>query len=259
MPRRYAWFRRVLKHHDDDDAAIFPPDWQVTRLLISSFADYTRGDLANVLGKGTPNVNVLLEGLQATLDFEAVISKRFEMPVGPVPFILCPTDDNQFDQVTSVGLAGQGLATRWTISSIFDTHFGVYVEAQDRCVHTWPPFASGLTSYQGYCGHVGAVQRCSVSLVIGRSNPGVLRRPNAYRLTVVHRAVLLLWPDPRAMRKIYHWSSNEEIIARLCQVVEGLLWSVVFQLSLAWLTNSRRRSPSRYEEVSWGSDLDKPS
>lgn len=81
VPRRYAWFRRILKHHDEEDAALFPASWEVTRLLVANFSEYTRGDLANVLGKGTPNVNTLLEALQSTLDFEAGFAKRFERPV----------------------------------------------------------------------------------------------------------------------------------------------------------------------------------
>jgi antitoxin component HigA of HigAB toxin-antitoxin module len=81
VPRRYAWFRRVLKHHDDEHAALFPAGWEVTRLLVASFAEQTRVDLANVLGKTVPNVNVLLDALQATLDFEAAFSRRFNIPV----------------------------------------------------------------------------------------------------------------------------------------------------------------------------------
>ena len=81
MPRRYAWFRRILKLHDEEDASIFPPSWQVTRLLVASFSEYTRADLANVLGKATPSVGVLLDALQSTLDFEGAFAKRFEMPV----------------------------------------------------------------------------------------------------------------------------------------------------------------------------------
>jgi hypothetical protein len=81
VPRRYAWFRRVLKHHDEEDSQLFPTDWDVTRLLVASFAEYTRADLANVLGKGTPSVSVLMDALQSTLDFEAFFAKRFDMPV----------------------------------------------------------------------------------------------------------------------------------------------------------------------------------
>lgn len=119
VPRRYAWFRRILKSHDEQDSPLFPESWQVTRLLIGSFSEYTRTDLGNVLGKGVPTVNVLLEALQGTLDFEGVMEKRLE------------TD---FEEIVEIGLPGQPGRGRWTISSVFDQHFSIYVDAQDRCV-----------------------------------------------------------------------------------------------------------------------------
>lgn len=81
VPRRYAWFRRVLKHHDEEESELFPASWEMTRLLVSSFAEYTRADLANVLGKQTPQVGVLFDALQATKDFESSLERRFDMPV----------------------------------------------------------------------------------------------------------------------------------------------------------------------------------
>ncbi|WWC62062.1 uncharacterized protein I303_104651 [Kwoniella dejecticola CBS 10117] len=130
VPRRYAWFRRILKHHDEEDASLFPPSWEMTRLLVSNFSEYTRSDLANVLAKSTPAVNVLLDALQATLDFEAGLSRRFEMP---------------FEEVTAGGLtsrSGNG-SVKWTISSIFDNYFNVYVDAQDRAI------SDMLSKYRG--------------------------------------------------------------------------------------------------------------
>ncbi|WVW84018.1 hypothetical protein I302_106045 [Kwoniella bestiolae CBS 10118] len=130
VPRRYAWFRRVLKHHDEEDASLFPASWEMTRLLVSNFAEYTRSDLANVLGKSTPAVNVLLDALQATLDFEAGFARRFDMP---------------FEDITANGLTSRGGPTtvKWTISSIFDNYFNVYVDAQDRAI------ADMLSAYRG--------------------------------------------------------------------------------------------------------------
>ncbi|RXK37067.1 vacuolar-sorting protein 53 long isoform [Tremella mesenterica] len=137
VPRRYAWFRRVLKVHDEENASLFPESWEVTRLLVANFAEYTRGDLANVLGKTTPNVNALLEALQSTLDFEATFAKRFDRP---------------FQEVTIGGPNTPSAAKRWTISSIFDSHFSVYVDAQDRAIadmlapHRGPKSRSSLDS-----------------------------------------------------------------------------------------------------------------
>ncbi|WOO80628.1 Vacuolar protein sorting-associated protein 53 [Vanrija pseudolonga] len=129
VPRRYAWFRRVLKHHDEEHAALFPASWEVTRLLVAGFAEQTRVDLANVLGKQVPQVGVLLDALQATLDFEGVLARRFNKP---------------FEDITVGGLNSLGApTTKWTISSIFDSHFGIYVDAQDRAI------ADMLSQYRG--------------------------------------------------------------------------------------------------------------
>jgi hypothetical protein len=124
VPRRYAWFRRVLKSHDEQDSPLFPPTWEVTRLLVGSFSEYTRTDLGNVLGKGVPTVNVLLEALQGTLDFEGVMEKRLEMG---------------FEEIVEIGLPGQPGRGKWRISSVFDQHFSIYVDAQDRCVSLSSP------------------------------------------------------------------------------------------------------------------------
>nr|XP_019001124.1 vacuolar-sorting protein 53 long isoform [Kwoniella mangroviensis CBS 8507]OCF64585.1 vacuolar-sorting protein 53 long isoform [Kwoniella mangroviensis CBS 8507] len=130
VPRRYAWFRRVLKNHDEENASLFPSSWEITRLLVSNFAEYTRSDLANVLGKSTPAVNILLDALQATLDFEAGFARRFDMP---------------FEDITAGGSTSRGASTapKWTISSIFDNYFNVYVDAQDRAI------ADMLSAYRG--------------------------------------------------------------------------------------------------------------
>ncbi|AAW40845.2 hypothetical protein CNBA3220 [Cryptococcus deneoformans B-3501A] len=126
VPRRYAWFRRVLKHHDEEDAMLFPDTWQVTRLLVANFSECTRSDLANVLAKQTPAVNVLLDALQGTLDFEGGMSRKFGMP---------------FEEVISLSLRGG--TSKWVISSVFDKYLSVYVDAQDRAI------SDMLSAYRG--------------------------------------------------------------------------------------------------------------
>ncbi|KIR67392.1 vacuolar-sorting protein 53 long isoform [Cryptococcus bacillisporus CA1873] len=126
VPRRYAWFRRVLKHHDEEDAMLFPDSWQVTRLLVANFSECTRSDLANVLAKQTPAVSVLLDALQGTLDFESGMSRKFGMP---------------FEEVASLSLRGG--TSKWVISSIFDKYLSVYVDAQNRAI------SDMLSAYRG--------------------------------------------------------------------------------------------------------------
>ncbi|EIW70404.1 hypothetical protein TREMEDRAFT_68035 [Tremella mesenterica DSM 1558] len=152
VPRRYAWFRRVLKVHDEENASLFPESWEVTRLLVANFAEYTRGDLANVLGKTTPNVNALLEALQSTLDFEAAFANRFDRPVRSRGTAFSGKANRKFQDVTIGGPNTPSAAKRWNISSIFDSHFSVYVDAQDRAIadmlapHRGPKSRSSLDS-----------------------------------------------------------------------------------------------------------------
>lgn len=113
---------------------------------MASFAEQTRVDLANVLGKATPNVAVLLDALQATLDFESVLSRRFDMP---------------FEDITVNPLTISPSSTKWTISSIFDSHFGIYVDAQDKAI------ADMLSQYRG------ARSRVSLDNSLAETEPAV--------------------------------------------------------------------------------------
>lgn len=66
-----------------------------------------------------PTVTTLLEALQGTLDFEGAMSKRLELP---------------FEEIAETALPGQASRGRWKISTVFDQHFSIYVDAQDRSV-----------------------------------------------------------------------------------------------------------------------------
>ena len=41
IARRFAWFRRVLKTHEDDNSVIFPPSWNVGAVLAGGFSEVT--------------------------------------------------------------------------------------------------------------------------------------------------------------------------------------------------------------------------
>ncbi|KAG5950426.1 hypothetical protein E4U53_005087 [Claviceps sorghi] len=84
ISRRYAWFKRMMKTHEDDHAGIFPAHWHVGELLATAFCDGTRDDYKGILersmrrGDGNKlDVNLLLNCLQETLDFEQSVEKKF--------------------------------------------------------------------------------------------------------------------------------------------------------------------------------------
>ena len=58
---------------------------------MANFSEYTRADLANVLGKGKPGIGVLLDALQSTLDFELAFAARFDTPVSSLVLLAITT------------------------------------------------------------------------------------------------------------------------------------------------------------------------
>jgi hypothetical protein len=83
VSRRYAYFRRILKTHDEEREAVFPPSWRAATVLMRRFAEMTREDVRSALIREGSRLKVetLLEALNATLEFETAMSRRFSKPV----------------------------------------------------------------------------------------------------------------------------------------------------------------------------------
>lgn len=124
--RRYAWFKRMMKTHEDDHAAIFPPHWRANELLATAFCDGTRDDFRGILEKrmrradgSNIDVNLLLNCLQETLDFEQTLDRRFA--TGPRASI---------DTLSSVEDRAQSYSG--SISVAFEPYLNLWVESQDK-------------------------------------------------------------------------------------------------------------------------------
>ncbi|PNH46632.1 hypothetical protein VD0004_g1466 [Verticillium dahliae] len=124
--RRYAWFKRMLKTHDDEHAAIFPPHWRANEMLAVAFCDGTRDDFKGILERSMRrtegpklDVNLLLSCLQETLDFEHGLERRFAD--GPRASIdtLSSADD-------------RASHFHGSISAAFEPYLSLWVESQDR-------------------------------------------------------------------------------------------------------------------------------
>ena len=104
VPRRYAWIRRLLRTYADEHAPAFLPAWHVERRLLVLFCDITHDDMRSVLVREQPrlHVDVLLNALHSTNEFEASVARQF------------------------------GFHAERPISSAFTPYLGVYVDAQDR-------------------------------------------------------------------------------------------------------------------------------
>ncbi|KAF4469989.1 subunit of VP52-54 complex [Fusarium albosuccineum] len=124
--RRYAWFKRMMKTHDDEHAMIFPPHWRANETLAAAFCDGTRDDFKGILERSMRradgnkiDVNLLLSCLQETLDFEQTLEKRF-----------ATSSRASIDTLGSVEEKTHSF--HGLISVAFEPYLSLWVDSQDR-------------------------------------------------------------------------------------------------------------------------------
>lgn len=131
--RRYAWFKRMMKTHEEEHAMIFPPHWKANETLATAFCDGTREDFKLILersmrrGEGQKvDVNLLLSCLQETLDFEQSLEKRFSGEPRASIDTLSSADERPH---TFNGL----------ISVAFEPYLSLWVDSQDKQLSSMIP------------------------------------------------------------------------------------------------------------------------
>ena len=131
--RRYAWFKRTLKTHEDEHAVIFPPHWHVNETLAMAFCDGTKDDFKGILEKSMRrtdgnrvDVNMLLSCLQETLDFEQSLERRFSSEPRASIDTLSSADDRLQNFNGSISVA-------------FEPYLSLWVESQDRTLAAMIP------------------------------------------------------------------------------------------------------------------------
>jgi len=126
ISKRYSWFRRMLKTYDEEHATVFPISWRVNEMLANAFCESTREDFKGILSRSirredgqSLNIDVLLNCLQETLDFEHNLERRFTNASRASMDTLSSNDDKSpvFSQA---------------ISEAFEPYLSVWVEAQDK-------------------------------------------------------------------------------------------------------------------------------
>ncbi|GAC92985.1 hypothetical protein PHSY_000545 [Pseudozyma hubeiensis SY62] len=134
VSRRFAWFRRILKVHEEEHAPAFPEQWKAERWLIRKFADVTKEDLRSVLirEQSRLNVSTLMEALNATLEFEAAMSRRYNTSFEEL--IAPPTTASNTAAQSQQPQQRPEQPQVQTLSAVFDPYLGVFVEAQDRAL-----------------------------------------------------------------------------------------------------------------------------
>ncbi|KAB5549889.1 Vps53-like protein, partial [Coniochaeta sp. 2T2.1] len=126
--RRYSWFRRTLKTHEDEHGGIFPPHWRVNEVLAGAFCDGTRDDFKGILERsmrrtdgGKIDVNLLLSCLQETMDFEQSLERRF-----------ASDPRRSIDTLSSADERTQSF--NGSISVAFEPYLSLWVESQDKAL-----------------------------------------------------------------------------------------------------------------------------
>ncbi|KAJ6498983.1 Vps53-like protein [Mycena sanguinolenta] len=120
ISRRFAWFRRLLQTHEVEQGRVFPSDWKVGWYLLAKFSEITRDDLAALLSKtgASLTVKTLLDTLQLTAEFESSMVKKWATP---------------FQEILNTTATPHSAAPK-TITSAFEPHMGVFVDAQDKAL-----------------------------------------------------------------------------------------------------------------------------
>jgi hypothetical protein len=111
ISRRFAWLKRLLKTFDEEHASVFPNHWRMAEHLCERFCIDTRKDLSDACSKSDAamDVKVLIQAIQATIEFEEKLEKRFPCRDGELI--------NKFKGI---------------ISSCFEPHLKHYIDYQDR-------------------------------------------------------------------------------------------------------------------------------
>jgi len=89
VDRRYSYHKKLLKAYDEEHAGLFPGPWKVDEALCIKFCEDTKKDLSDVLNS-TQNLDVkqMLRALNATIEFEGKLDKRFAYRVSYI-FVVC--------------------------------------------------------------------------------------------------------------------------------------------------------------------------
>ncbi|CAH7686871.1 GARP complex subunit Vps53 [Phakopsora pachyrhizi] len=120
ISRRYAWFRRMLKSHEEDPSGggnLFPENWKVGVRLCAQFGEATREDLKSVLAKSGSSlkVDLLLESLQITSMFEREMSQKF---------------GTTYESIAAKSKSAN-VGAAIPIRTAFEPFLGIFVNAQD--------------------------------------------------------------------------------------------------------------------------------
>ncbi|ODV93159.1 hypothetical protein PACTADRAFT_87068 [Pachysolen tannophilus NRRL Y-2460] len=123
LSRRYIFFRRVFKNVELRYSSKFPSEWNILYQLSDRFCYFTKQDLKEVLQKESKNINVnlLLNSLSETLEFENFLNMKFKFKN-----ILVNKNINQ--EKKEINFDKQ-------ISSVFEPYLNVWLDHQEKIIN----------------------------------------------------------------------------------------------------------------------------
>lgn len=123
IDKRYSWLKKHLLEFEEKLGFIFPVDWEISEQIAVRFCDVTRNDLANLMKKRRPeiDVNLLLFAINKTKHFESLLGKRFSGVTlnkkMPEPAAETEEATNPFENL---------------ICECFQAHLDIYLQSVDK-------------------------------------------------------------------------------------------------------------------------------
>lgn len=139
ISRRFIFFKKVLKNYEQHFDSYFPKEWGMEKILTEKFCEITKESIKQVLsqtGKNT-NVDLMLESLQQTLDFEKFINDKFKVKQIGAATASTSSLENSDPSFSEEDKQQQQHPFDITISTAFQPFLGIWVEHQNS-------FLSGL-------------------------------------------------------------------------------------------------------------------
>ncbi|KAH3679933.1 hypothetical protein WICMUC_000676 [Wickerhamomyces mucosus] len=127
LSRRFLFFKRVLKNFEQYYTNIFPESWNIEQELTIKFCEHTRESIKQILAQnsGKIDVDLLLNALQQTIDFEKYLNNKFHY-----------SNNHEEDEDDEVIYRSTDSKFTKSISFAFEPFLNVWVENQNSFLNS---------------------------------------------------------------------------------------------------------------------------
>lgn len=126
LKRRFIYFQNIISDFETRHLQNFPEEWHMKLKVVNTFCDMTKSDLKNVLAKETRinsanvDVNLLLESLSQTLEFENYLNQKFKYY-------------KSFEEYTK---NSDAITFDKSISDVFEPYLNFWIDDQGKQIET---------------------------------------------------------------------------------------------------------------------------